>query len=79
MYIQHIAKLTDWYVVKTINFTMLATLRSLAVVVKSYMVGFKIHRSCGEPFPSVELKLSPNYAIKCILTTAWPSATATKQ
>ena len=58
---------------------MLATMRSLAVVVKSYMVGFKIHRSCGDPFLSVVHKLSPNYAIKCLLTTAWPSATATKQ
>ena len=54
-------------------------MRSWAVGVKIYMVGFKIHRSFGDPFPSVVLKLSPNYAIKCILTTAWPSATATKQ
>ena len=43
-------------------------MRSLAVEVKIYMVGFKIHRSFGDPFPSVVHKLSPNYAIKCILT-----------
>ena len=57
----------------------IATMKSLTVVVKFDMVGFKIHRSCGDPFPSAVHKLSPNYAIKCILTTAWPSATATKQ